>query len=187
MRMSVGSNDTQVVRVLFQILTEGDRLKMDAVSNFSPTGGGARDLRFRPESEFLPFFRKVLTEVVLEPRGSTQIETYRGSVSWEASGQEKSRMMTVWPATDARPNECRIGGINHFDFPGLVKKDPTGGASIFMLFQQRNGVVRVYFTTETSLRSENWNSRIKNFAKDWMATNRRSAFLDLETNERFPP
>ena len=48
--MSVGSNDTQVVvvRVLFQILTEGDRLKMDAVSNVSPTGGGARDLRFRP-------------------------------------------------------------------------------------------------------------------------------------------
>ena len=55
------------------------------------------------------------------------------------------------------------------------------------LFQQRNGVVRVYFTTETSLRSENWNSSIKNFAKDWMATDHRSAFLDLETNERFPP
>ena len=34
--MSVASNDTQIVRVLFQILTEGDRLKMDAVSNFSP-------------------------------------------------------------------------------------------------------------------------------------------------------
>lgn len=187
--MSVGSNDTQVVvvRVLFQILTEGDLLKMDAVSNVSPTGGGARDLRFRPESEFLPFFRKMLPEVVLKRRGSTQIETYRGSVSWEASGQEKSRMMTVWPATGARQNECRIAEINRFDFSGLVKKDPAGGGSIFMLFQQRNGVVRVYFTTKTSLRSENWNSSIKNFAKDWMATNHRSAFLDLETNERFPP
>ena len=183
--MSVASNDTQVVRVLFQIVTEGDRLKMDAVSNVSPTGGGARDLRFRPGSEFLPFFRKMLPEVVLEWRGSTQIETYRGSVSWEASGQQKSRMMTVWPATDARPNECRISRINRFDFSGLVKKDP-GGGSIFMLFQQRNGVVRVCFTTETSLRSENWNSTIKNFAKDWLATDHRSAFLDFETNEQFP-
>ena len=186
--MLVGSHDTQVVvRVLFQILTAGDRLKMDAVSNVSRTGGGARDLRFRPENEFLPFFRKMLPEVVRKRRGSTQIDAYRGSVSWEASGQEKSRMMTVWPATNARPNECRIGKINRFDFSGLVKNDPSGGESIFMLFQQRNGVVRVYFTTETSLRSENWNSSIKNFAKEWMATDHRSAFLDLETNERFPP
>ena len=95
--------------------------------------------------------------------------------------------MTVWPATEARENECRIGGVNHFDFSGLVKKDPGGGRSIFMLFQQRNGIVRVYFTTESSLRSENWNSTIKSFAKDWMGTKHRSAFLDLETNERFPP
>ena len=78
-------------------------------------------------------------------------------------------MMTVWPATDARPNECRIARINRFDFSGLVKEDPGGGESIFMLFQQRNDVVRVYFTTETSLKSENWNSAIKNFAKDWLA------------------
>ena len=185
--MLVANNDTQVVRVIFQTLTEGDRLKMDAVSNVSQTGGGARDLRFRPESRFLSIFRKMLPEVVLEWRKSTKIETYRGTVSWQASGQEKSRKMTVWPATDARENECRIGGINHFDFSGLVEKDQAGGRSVFMLFQQRNGAVRVYFTTETSLRSENWNSTIKSFAKNWMGTKHRSAFLDLETNERFPP
>ena len=185
--MPVASNDAQVVRVVFQTLTDGDRLKMDAVSNVSQTGGGARDLRFRPESAFLPIFKKMLPEVVLERRKSAQIETHRGTVFWDASGQERSREMTVWPATEARGNECRIGGVNHFDFSGLVKKDPRGGRSVFMLFQQRSGVVRVYFTTETSLTSENWNSTIKSFAKDWMGTKHRSAFLDLETNERFPP
>ena len=187
--MLVASNETEVVRVLFQILMEGDRRKMDAASNDSRTGGGARDLRFRPESEFLPFFRKLLPEVVLESRESTQIETYRGSVSWEASGQQKSQVMTVWPATDARPNECRIATINQFDFSSLVKKDPGGGPSIFMLFQQQNGVVRAYFTTETSLRSENWHPTIKTFAEVWLATahKHKSAFLDLEANERFPP
>ena len=184
--MAVASNDTQVVRVVFQTLTEGDRLKMDAVSNVSQTGGGARDLRFRPESAFLPVFRKMLPEVILVPRGATQIETYRGTVSWIASGQEKSREMTVWPATDARPNECRIGGVNRFDFSGLVEQDPGGGRSVFLLFQQQNGSVRVYFTTETSLRSDDWNSTIKSFAKHWMGTRHRSAFLDLETGERFP-
>ena len=116
----------------------------------------------------LPFFRKLLPEVVLESRESTQIETYRGSVSWEASGQQKSQVMTVWPATDARPNECRIARINQFDFSGLVQKDPRGGPSILMLFQQKNGVVQAYFTTETSLRSENWHPTIKNFTEAWV-------------------
>ena len=191
----MASNDTLVVRVLFQILKDGDRLKMDAVSNVSPTGGGARDLRFRPASRFLPIFSKMLPELVTERRGSSKIETYRGSVVWEAAGQEKSGLMTVWPATNARPNECRIARVNRFDFSGLVKEDPGGGESIFMLFQQKSGLVRVYFTTETSLKSENWNPTIKNFAKNWLAKatvgsrsrhKYRSAFLDLETNERFP-
>lgn len=192
----MASNDMQVVRVVFQILTEGDRLKMDAVSNVSQTGGGARDLRFRPETAFLPIFRKMLPEVVktrriqrvrgaLE-RQSTQIETYKGTVFWMASGQERSRKMTVWPATGARPNECRIGGINRFDFSGLVKQDPARGGSIFMLYQLQNGVVRVDFTTETSLKVDAWHSTIKAFAKDWMETDHRAAFLDLETKERFP-
>ena len=182
----MASSDTRIDRVLFRLLTDGDRLKMDAASNMSPSGGGARDLRFRPASEFLPFFKKMLPEVVLERRGSTQVETYRGSVWWEASGQQKSRPMRVWPATRARPGECRIANINQFDFSGLVKEDPGGGGSVFMLFQQRNGLVRVHFTTETSLRLRNWHSDIKSFTAEWLATRHRCAFLDLETNERFP-
>ena len=182
----MASNDSQVVRVLFQKLRDGDLRKMDAVSNDSPTGGGARDLRFRPASKFLPFFKKMLPEIVFKLRGSTQIETYSGSVVWKVLGQEMSGKMTVWPATDARPNECRIARINQFHFSNLVREDPADGESIFMLFQQRNGVVRVYFTTETSLKLENWNSTIKNFSKAWLDTTQRSAFLDLETNERFP-
>ena len=37
--MLVASNETEVVRVLFQILMDGDRRKMDAVSNDSRTRG----------------------------------------------------------------------------------------------------------------------------------------------------
>lgn len=180
------SSGSQVMRVVFQILKPGDRLKMSAVSNVSQTGGGARDLRFRPENAFLPVFKRMLPEIVLETRRASLIETYSGTVYWEASGQEHSRKMKVWPATEARRDECRIGGVNHFDFSGLVKDDPAGRRSIFMLFQLRSGVVRVHFTTETSLRSESWNSTIKSFANYWMKTQHRSAFLDLETNERFP-
>ena len=182
----MASSETEVARVLFLILAEGDRRKMAAISNDSPTGGGARDLRFRPESEFLPFFGRMLPEVVIERSHSREIETYVGNVRWEAAGKRKSRQMRVWPATKARPNECRISRINQFGFSDLVKEDPGGGESIFMLIQQRNGVVRVYFTTETSLRLDDWNSIIKNFAMDWLATSHKCAFLDVETGERFP-
>ena len=44
----MNSSDSEVARVIFQIVTEGDRKKMDAVSNIAQSGGGARDLRFQP-------------------------------------------------------------------------------------------------------------------------------------------
>ena len=182
----MGSDDAEVVRVLFQILERGDRLKMDGSSNVAPTGGGARDLRFRPASEFLPFFKKMLPKVVPKTRGATQIDTYRGSVSWKRSGQQKSQDMTVWPPTDTRPDECRIATINAFDFGDLVEMDPADDRSVFMLFQQRNGIVRVHFTTETSLHSQSWHAAIRHFARAWLATEHRSAFLDRETKEMFP-
>ena len=55
-----------------------------------------------------------------------------------------------------------------------------------MLYQLQNGVVRVDFTTETSLKVDAWHSTIKAFAKDWMETDHRAGFLDLETKGRFP-
>lgn len=191
----VASNGQVVVRVLFQVLKEGDRKKMLAASNVTPSGGGARDLRFRPESEFLPFFAKLLPNVVFDPPGSSNIKTCRGHVVWDGgSAGTQSKEMEVWRATDARPGECRIARIHEFDFSGLVKDDPRHGRSIFMLFQQQNGVVRVHFTTETSLKTEPWNPVIKKFAVDWLAQaaagagarHFRSAFLDLTTNDRFP-
>ena len=134
----------------------------------------------------------MLPEVVLEQRDGQTLKTYRGQVRWKNSnGEEKSQPITVWPPTNARPNECRISQINRFDFSGLAERDHAGGQSIFMFFQQRNGILRIYFTTETSLKSENWHSTIKTFIEYWKRegwTNRgmRSAFLDLDTNEHYP-
>ena len=174
---------------------EGDLLKMEASSNVAPTGGGARDLRFRPSSAFLPFFSRLFPQTVQKRRNLSLIEIHTGTVHWNESGIEKSEMMSVWPPTNARPDECRIAQINSFDYSHLVERDPRGGASLFMLFQMQNRVVRAYFTTESSLVSDQWNSNVRDFARDWFARVRtsgesrkkfRSAFVDFETNERFP-
>lgn len=48
------ANEHEVARVIFQVIEDGDRRKFEAVSNDADTGGGARDLRFRPANRFLP-------------------------------------------------------------------------------------------------------------------------------------
>lgn len=186
---------SEVVRVVFHIILDGDVLKMDAVSNVAETGGGARDLRFRPSNSFLPFFQRMFPETVPKLRGSTPIEINTGKVFWNEAGSERSETMCVWPPTDARPNECRIARISSFGYSPLVERDPQGGKSLFMLFQLRNDVVRAYFTTETSLHSDDWDFAVKDFVQHWFTViggtggsrlRYRSAFIDFDTNERFP-
>lgn len=179
-----------VVRVLFQNIEEGDRLKFVAQSNTSDTGGGARDLRFRPETEFLPLFKKMFSGRKIQRRKSkgvlAQIEVLTGTVVWDEGGKEVSATMEIWPSTNARPNECRIARISSFGLDGLIQNDPQGGKSVFMMFQQQDGTIRLHFTTETSLKMDNWDPTIKKFAADWLTEGTKSAFLDLNSKERYP-
>ena len=179
-----------VVRILFHDIQEGDRLKFEAQSHTASTGGGARDLRFRPESAFLPFFRRVFSETQIRKStsggGTNNIEVSYGKVHWTHHSDERSATMEVWPSTYSRPGETRIGRISSFGFSDLIETDPRGGRSIFMLFQQKNGDVRIHFTTETSLRRDQWDTQVKEFAEYWFNSGKISAFLDLETEERYP-
>ncbi len=186
----MSSSGQAIIRVLLQNIEEGDRLKFEARSNVSATGGGARDLRFRPESDFLPFFGRMFPHKRIETRTSkgvqSQIEVFSGTVTWSEAAVDKSATMEVWPATNARPNECRIARISSFGLYDLIKSDPNGGRSVFMMFQQANNTIRLYFTTETSLRTGNWDPEIKKFAADWIDDGSKSAFLDLQRMERYP-
>lgn len=186
----MSGNSHAIERVLLQNIEEGDRRKFVAKSNDADTGGGARDLRFRPENEFLPFFGRMFPNKSNRVRNAkgvrSQIEVVSGEVSWKEPTGEKSAEMEVWPATDARPNECRIARISELALDGLIQNDPNGGRSIFMMFQQANGEIRLFFTTETSLRNDNWDPKIKRFALDWFEDGCKSAFLDLATKERYP-
>lgn len=186
----MNSSSQVIERVLLQNIEDGDRRKFIAKSNDAASGGGARDLRFRPENEFFPFFRRMFRNKAYKTRNvkgvASQIEVLSGTVSWQEPTGEKSTMMEIWPSTDARPNECRIARISEFALDRLIHTDPNGGRSVFMMFQQANGDIRLYFTTETSLRTQNWDPRIKRFAQDWFADGCKSAFLDLITKEQYP-
>ena len=186
----MSSRSQTIERVLLQNIEDGDRRKFIAKSNDAESGGGARDLRFRPETEFLPFFRRMFRNKTTKTRKAkgvtSQIEVLSGTVTWHEPTGDKSATMEIWPATDARPNECRIARISEFALDGLIQNDPNGGRSVFMMFQQANGDIWLYFTTETSLLTQNWDPKIKKFAQDWFDDGCKSAFLDLVTKEQYP-
>lgn len=186
----MNSSSQAIERVLLQEIASGDRRKFVAKANDTDSGGGARDLRFRPETEFLPFFERMFPNrsyrVRKENGVTSQIEVLDGIVTWTEPTGDKSAKMEIWPATKARPNECRIARISEFGLDGMIQTDPKGGRSVFMMFQQANGDIRLHFTTETSLRTHNWDPKIKGFAQDWFAEGCKSAFLDLQTKEQFP-
>lgn len=186
----MASDGLNVVRVLLQNIEDGDRLKFVARSNTADTGGGARDLRFRPEGEFLPFFRKMFPGRKVHRRTSSgvsqEIELLTGTVIWNEDGKEVSAVMEIWPSTNARPNETRIARISSYGLDGLIQDDPNGGKSVFMMFQQQDGTIRLHFTCETSLKVDNWDPTIKKFAADWLEEGTKSAFLDLKSKERYP-
>jgi len=48
-----------VKRIVYKEIVEGDFRKFKAESNDADTGGGARDLRFRPHDEFAKVFREL--------------------------------------------------------------------------------------------------------------------------------
>lgn len=186
-------SDQEVTRVLLHHIDAGDRRKFDAESNDSETGGGARDLRFRPEDRFLPFFGRLFPGRRVEPRtrngARVDIEVFFGPVNWTTGPDaERGRVaqMEVWPATPSRPGECRIARVHEFGFTPLVIDDPAGGKSVLMLVQTSDGGVSAWFTTETVLRQGDWDPVIQRFAESWLESGTKAGFIDLVSGEQYP-
>jgi hypothetical protein len=174
--------DKRVVRIVLQRVDAGDLKKAKAVSNDAKTGGGARDLRFNPQKEFFPFFQRMFKGRSVQRKKTV----CTGTVFWDDASSEKSADLAVWPPYPSRPGECKIGKVASLNIDGLIKNDPNGGLSVILLFEQSDGTIRMFFTTETSLRNDGWDPKIKSFAKRWFDSGRKSAFLDLEFGEQYP-
>ncbi|MEQ8392311.1 MAG: hypothetical protein RIB30_15080 [Thalassospira sp.] len=187
----MSSSGLNIVRVFLFRIDDGDRRKFKAKANDTDSGGGPRDLRIRPEYQFWPFFERLLPERedVARPRTGGLAEILVGKVCWSDGSRERTGRVEIWPHQNQRLNECRIAKVSQWGVDHLIEDDPNGGLSVLMLFQQEDGVVRLFFTTETVLRTGNWDSTVKDFANKWLdktsANSRspKSAFLDLQNSE----
>ena len=188
----MSSNRLNVVRVFLFRIDGGDRRKFIAEANDTSSGGGPRDLRVRPQDRFWPFFERMLSrrETVSRPRTHMVVEILIDQIVWAEGGEQKTSRLEIWPHQTKRPNELRMAKVDQWHAHHLIEDDPNGGLSVLMLFQQEDGVIRLFFTTETVLNLEDWDPTIKRFSRMWLKEAHRhrgakAAFLDIEEKESF--
>jgi len=167
--MPNSKDPTTVARILYKEIVPGDLRKFEAKSNDTPSGGGARDLRFGDYNSIAPIVAKMFPEkVTLDRRRrgkKTTVEAFSGALVWERNDSVQSKKVLFEPPTSARPREGRIARVH--EQPAL---DPgpilplKANDKVILLFAQRNdGQVWPYFTTESSLRTPGaWDPRVAN-------------------------
>lgn len=164
--MSSSSNPTAVARILYKEIVPGELRKFEARLNDTPSGGGARDLRFGDYFRIEPIVRAIFPNAVTLQRRrngqSTQVKGYSGALYWERHSKVFSKEVTFEPPTTARPSEGRIAKVH--DQPAL---DPSSilplkkNDKVILVFAQRNdGQVWPFFTTQSSLRTDDWDPRV---------------------------
>ena len=131
------------VRVFFQEVKGGDIRKYFNESNDASGGGGARDLRIRPEGEFWrplePFFPTRISE-----RQRTGCILSVPSEDAPPEGVE----VTLMGATSVRPKECRICRIGRIagwriEYAELEKAHAAGHSWYYLLILDRSEERRV--------------------------------------------
>ena len=161
------SNRGGVARILYKEIVPGDLRKIQAESNDSETGGGARDFRFGSYKTLLPVIREMFPETLNERRrraGRDSAEVFKGKFYWEnARGGVEWQDSYFESPTDARPSEGRIRRIHQyvcFDTSNI----PQGGLGnrVLVLFiQLEDSSVWPYFAEERTLRQKGmWDSAV---------------------------
>jgi len=151
----------QVVRILYKELVEGDLRKLQAKSNDSDTGGGARDFRFGAYNTLLPVIKQMFPQTVKESRKRggqmVQIDVFKGVFSWtNAMGGVQSKEAYFEPPTDVRPSEGRIARVHEYPcFDASHVKIGAGNRVLLLLIQLHDGSVWPHYAEETSLRTPN--------------------------------
>lgn len=181
-----------VTRIVFQEVLPGDRLKFAAQSNTTPSGGGARDLRYN-DPAFGPVFRSMFPKTETEDRkrgGVTKSVTVHVGEIWTTHEEKPEQIadVTYEPPTDARPSEGRLTKVH--GMPGLNEKLPDEtDEKLFLLFvQQDDGKVYAHFATLSQL--ANWHeavhSPINACAASAQGTTRKVAgWIDFTTNKSY--
>jgi hypothetical protein len=158
-------------RLLFKSVEDGDLRKLEARSNDSKTGGGARDLRM-PHKAVERVVPKMFPTVVQETRSRNKerqlIDLRKAQLVYaDDDGQVHEIQVCYEPPTTARPSEGRITRIH--EIPALAKKylpNQAAGRRLFLFIQHDDGKLRARYVSDSDLTnppagSPKWNKLAK--------------------------
>jgi hypothetical protein len=150
------------VLVLYKELTAADLRKLEAESNDTPSGGGARDLRL-PHKAFAHVMSRLLPSTRLERRGKKSdpdAVVQFGPVTFFEGGQARQTEFVYWPPTDARPSEGRIAKVHASPALGGRLPDVDKGRVFVMFIKWASGMVQIVYAYENELRKGDWASEV---------------------------
>lgn len=157
------SSKSTITRVLWKEIKRGDRRKFSATSNDQPSGGGARDLRFRGGDHLaeimLAMFPRECTVARRRNGAQTDVCRYEGEFCWieqlsDGSSVERSEVACVEPPTTSRPNEWRITRVHTYDvFTDKLPPHPATGRLLLLLIQTTSQQIWPAFADEATIRT----------------------------------
>lgn len=172
-----------VRRVVFKEIPPGDFKKFIAESNISNSGGGARDLRFRPHRDFGPIFGRMFPErkEVYRRRGgiTTLEEVFVGTLAWKETenGLPQRARIQYEPPTDAREDEGRIARVHELWPFNHANLSVDEGRVLLLLVEDDGGEVWPYFRTEQELSTKPWAESVRVPILACLAKPRRSGAI----------
>jgi hypothetical protein len=179
--------------IAFKEVKPGDLRKFLAQSNDADTGGGARDLRFRPHDKFAPIFARMFPDVEQgtgrRGKQTVQVDFQVGRVHYPVNGKAVSQRAEYWPPTDARPGEGRWAKVYAYaPFKAAIPEDE--GRIIVLLVQNTSNEVWLYIRTEQDIRSGGWHQAVVDAifnCVDAKRDERRSSqgYIDFERSVRY--
>jgi hypothetical protein len=133
-------------RIVYREIMLGDRKKILGKSNKSKTGGGARDLRFRPPvaKVLSGFFPGEVTKKRRRRGTKGPIPVKSGKLYWHdaETGAPYDHDFLLEPPTDSRGNEARIPNVNEIPYFHDYKFPNADETRVFVIFiQDVNGKV----------------------------------------------
>ncbi len=180
-RVSVTTSTDTPLLVVYKEIVKADIRKLQADSNDSKTGGGARDLRL-PAKTFGPIMRRIFT-MDASGRGGREIKV-ADVLYLDADGNPQTTRLEYWPATSARPAEDRIAKVHASPALGIPA---TSQGRVFVLFiKYASGLIRVTYAYEAELKNGVWAEEVKNaiFAcmksADSKNSTRNSGFVSVQ-------
>ncbi len=139
--------------VLYKELSGADLRKLEANSNDTKSGGGARDLRL-PHRAFGHLMSRLLPNTRPESRGKKSkidaIVNY-GPVTYYEGSTKQSTEFVYWPPTDARPSEGRIARVHASPALGGRMPEENLGRVFVMFIKWTSGMVTIHYAYESDL------------------------------------